>query len=352
MESTLQEDLIGKYLSGELTPAEQGELMSWVDASPENQAVFEEMIQLWSLTDEQTESGFPVNLPNAWAVLDQRIDHGTTAGTQTSTAKPGLQVVHNQPKIRNLNWIGSAAAAIAVLVFAAWWIFGRETTPQSLAVSTTLNERRSINLPDGSKVVLNENSNLSYSYTGENREVQLIGEAFFEVSKDPKHPFVIQTGDVQTKVLGTSFNVRAYPDEEKVKVSVKTGRVEVSTTGANPQKTKPLILLPGNTGVYKTQDATLENALDVAIEDVDTWKQGMLVFESGITLSEVIPAIEKFYDIKISTDPNILNCTITRVRFTHDMPKDTAMSLITLPILAKFNQDEDGTYLISGKGCN
>jgi ferric-dicitrate binding protein FerR (iron transport regulator) len=352
MESTLQEDLIGKYLSGELTPAEQGDLMSWVDASPENQAVFEEMIQLWSLTDEQAESDFPANLPKAWAVLDQRIENSTTAGSQTSSAKPALHVVHNQPKIRNLNWLGSAAAAIAVLVFAAWWIFGREITPQSLAVSTTLNESRSVSLPDGSKVVLNENSQLSYSYAGKNREVQLVGEAFFEVSKDPKHPFVIHTGEVQTKVLGTSFNVRAYPDEEKVKVSVKTGTVEVSNTGANSQKTKPLILLAGNTGVYKNQDATLEKALDVATEDVDTWKEGMLVFESGITLSEVIPAIEKFYDIKISTDPNILNCTITRVRFTHDMPKDTALSLITLPISAKFNKDEDGTYQISGKGCN
>jgi ferric-dicitrate binding protein FerR (iron transport regulator) len=352
MESTLQEDLIGKYLSGELTPAEQGDLMSWVDASPENQAVFEEMIQLWSLTDEQPEYDFPVKLSKAWAVLDQRIDNSTTVGTQSSSAKPALHVVHNQPKIRNLNWLGSAAAAIAVLVFAAWWIFGREITPQSLAVSTTLNESRSVSLPDGSKVVLNENSKLSYNYAGKNREVQLIGEAFFEVSKDPQHPFLIQTGEVQTKVLGTSFNVRAYPDEEKIKVSVKTGRVEVSTTSANPQKAKPLILLPGKTGIYNNQDSTLEKALDVATEDVDTWKEGTLVFESGITLSEVIPAIEKFYDIKISTDPNILNCTITRVRFTHDMPKDTALSLITLPISAKFNKDEDGTYQISGKGCN
>jgi ferric-dicitrate binding protein FerR (iron transport regulator) len=352
MESTLQEDLIGKYLSGELTPAEQGDLMSWVDSSPENQAVFEEMIQLWSLTDEQAESDFLVNLPNAWAVLDQRIVNSTTAGTQISSAKPALQVVHTQPKIRNLNWIGSAAAAIAVLVFAAWWIFGREITPQSMAISTTLNESRSITLPDSSKVVLNENSNLSYSYAGKNREVQLVGEAFFEVSKDPQHPFVIHTGEVQTKVLGTSFNVRAYPDEEKIKVSVKTGTVEVSTTSLNPNKAKPLILLPGKTGIYNNQDATLENALDVATDDVDTWKQGILVFESGIRLSEVIPTIEKFYDITISTDPKILNCTITRVRFTHDMPIDTAMSLITLPILAKFNQDENGTYLISGKGCN
>ncbi|WP_353484432.1 FecR domain-containing protein [Haliscomenobacter sp.] len=352
MESTLQEDLIGKYLSGELTPAEQGDLMSWVDSSPENQAVFEEMIQLWSLTDEQAEYDFPVKLSNAWAVLDQRIDNSTTVGTQPSTAKPSLQVVHNQPTIRNLNWVGSAAAAIAVLVFAAWWIFGREITPQSMAVSTTLNESRSITLPDSSKVVLNENSNLSYSYAGKNREVQLVGEAFFEVSKNPQHPFIIHTGEVQTKVLGTSFNVRAYPDEEKIKVSVKTGTVEVSTTSTNPNKAKPLILLPGKTGIYNNQDATLEKALDVATEDVDTWKQGILVFESGIRLSEVIPTIEKFYDITISTDLKILNCTITRVRFTHEMPKDTALSLITLPISAKFNKDKDGTYQISGKGCN
>ena len=130
-----------------------------------------------------------------------------------------------QPKIRRLNWAWSVAAAIAVLLVASWWIFLRERTPDTFAISTQTNESRSITLPDESKVVLNENSTLSYHYAGDIRKVVLSGEAFFDVAKDPRHPFVIQSEDVETKVLGTSFNIRAYPDEGKVKVSVKTGRV-------------------------------------------------------------------------------------------------------------------------------
>lgn len=352
MEHTLQEDLIGKYLSGELSAREEGELMAWVDASPQNREVFEETVQLWSLTETNPEPEFPVNLPKAWAALDSRIDLGEdtlVAEPVVSTAKPALQVL-SQPKVRSLNWAWSAAAAIAVLMIAAWWVFMRDTTPETLAFSTPDNQSRNINLPDHSQVVLNENSTISFSFDGTTRKVILSGEAFFEVEKDPKHPFVIETGGVETRVLGTSFNIRAYPDEAKVKVSVKTGRVEVRKVEKRSKKTTPvLVLLPGNTGIYANESATLEKAQDVATEDVDAWQQGAVAFPNGTTLSEVIPAVEKLYNIKIRSDETILNTTISGVRFSHDMSVQDALNLITLPIGGKFTAEGD-VFVISRGG--
>lgn len=352
MEYTLQEDLIGKYLSGELSAGEEADLMAWVDASPQNREVFEEMTQLWSLTAVDTEPAFPVNLSKAWTALDSRLDMGelTTTLTEpvTSPAKPAptLQVL-TQPKVRSLNRIWSAAAAIAVLLVAGWWIFMHEAGSKTLEYSTADNQSRSITLPDQSKIVLNENSTLAYTFDGKNRQVELSGEAFFDVEKDPKHPFVIHSGEVETKVLGTSFNIRAYPDEAKVKVSVKTGRVEVrQVQKSQPEAAPALVLLPGNTGVYSTEEAVLEKAPDIATEDVDAWQQGTVVFAGGTTLAEVIPAVEKLYDIKIQADASILSSTIYGARFTRDMSVQDALNLITDPIGGKPSL-ENGVYVIT-----
>lgn len=352
MEYTLQEDLIGKYLSGELSAREEADLMAWVDANPQNREVFEEMIQLWSLTEVDTEPSFPVNLSKSWAALDSRLDLGelttTLAEPVTSPAKPApaLQVV-KEPVIRSLNRIWSAAAAIAVLLVAGWWIFMRETGSKTLEFSTADNQSRSITLPDQSKIVLNENSTLAYTFDGQTRQVELSGEAFFDVEKDPKHPFVIHSGEVETKVLGTSFNIRAYPDEAKVKVSVKTGRVEVrKVQKSQPEAAPTLVLLPGNTGVYSSENAALEKAPDIATEDVDAWQQGTVVFAGGTTLAEVIPAVEKLYDIKIQADASILSSTIYGARFSRDMSVQDALNLITEPIGGKPSL-ENGVYVIT-----
>lgn len=344
MEHTLQEDLIGKYLSGELSAREEGELMAWVEASAQNREVFEEMVQLWSLTETSPEPEFPVNLPKAWAALDSRLDLGEAtlvAEPVVSTAKPALQVLP-QPKMRSLNWAWSAAAAVAVLVIAAWWVFMRDTTPEPLAFSTPDNESRSITLPDQSKIVLNENSTLSYTFDGDTRKVVLSGEAFFDVEKDAKHPFVIETGEVHTRVLGTSFNIRAYPDEAKVKVSVKTGRVEMRKVEKTPQEATPVLeLLPGNTGVFANESATLEKAQDVVTEDVDSWQQGSVIFPHGTALSEVIPTVEKLYNIKIKADETIQNITISGARFSRDMKVQDAMNIIKETIGGKLTVEGD-----------
>lgn len=355
MEYTIQEDLIGKYLSGELSAQEEAQLMAWVDADLQNRKVFEEMVQLWSLTETSpVEPEFPVNMPKAWAALDSRLDLGesttTLAEPIVSAAKPEpiIQVL-NSPKIRSLKWAWSAAAAVAVVVVAAWWIFMQNARPDTLVFSTGDNESQNLTLPDHSKIVLNENSTLAYTFDGKTRQVELSGEAFFEVEKDAQHSFVIESGEIETKVLGTSFNIRAYSDEAKVKVSVKTGRVEVrKVQKTQPKATPVLVLLPGNTGVYSDDNATLEKAPDIATEDVDAWQQGTVVFPAGTSLAEVIPAVEKLYDIKIKADASILGSTISGVRFSRDMSVQVALDLITEPIGAPKPTLERDTFVIKG----
>lgn len=348
MEPIVQEDLIGKYLTGELSAGEKAQLMAWVDANAQNRAVFEEMIQLWSLTETPIEPEFTVNVPQAWAALDARLEQATSTANPLVKTAP-LAPLHSKPgtgKIRRLPWAWSVAAAVAILVLGAWWLFLRDATPKSLAFSTGENERREITLPDQSKVFLNENSTLSYTYAGATRQVELRGEAFFDVQKDAKHPFVIQSGAVQTKVLGTSFNIRAYPDEPKVKVTVKTGRVEVRKTPKMPNADKaPLILNPGNTAVYSIQTTELAKSEDVAPVEADAWQQGTVFVPYGTTLAEVIPIVEKLYDVHIDADPAVLDITCSDIRFTRDMSVKEAFSLFSYTLQVKFLPEGNNIYI-------
>ena len=103
-------------------------------------------------------------------------------------------------------------------------------------------ETRNVILPDGSSVLLNRHSSLSYPkrFKSDNREVQLTGEAYFEVSKDQKHPFIVQTEHINVQVLGTHFNVDAYRNSPEVKTTLLTGSVAVS----NKRNSVRMILKP------------------------------------------------------------------------------------------------------------
>ena len=123
----------------------------------------------------------------------------------------------------------SAAAAVALLCLSVWTAY-LYMQPAAIQTISTLAETRTVRLPDGSSVMLNHYSSLSYpeKFQSDKREVELNGEAYFEVSKDPKHPFIVQTETIDVQVLGTHFNVDAYHDNLDVKTTLLSGSVAVS----------------------------------------------------------------------------------------------------------------------------
>ena len=129
--------------------------------------------------------------------------------------------------------------------------------PATIQTVSTLAETRTVHLPDGTSVTLNHYSSLSYPerFKSDNREVELSGEAYFEVSKDPKHPFIVQTETIDVQVLGTHFNVDAYQNNPDVKTTLLTGSVAVS----NKSKSVRMILKPNEIAIYnKVEDFAME----------------------------------------------------------------------------------------------
>ena len=123
----------------------------------------------------------------------------------------------------------SAAAAVALLCLSVWTAY-LYMQPAAIQTVSTLAETRTVRLPDGSSVMLNHYSSLSYpeKFKSDKREVELNGEAYFEISKDKKHPFIVQTETMDIQVLGTHFNVDAYQNNPDVKTTLLSGSVAVS----------------------------------------------------------------------------------------------------------------------------
>lgn len=193
-----------------------------------------------------------------------------------------------------------AAAAVAVLCLMGWSAYYM-FAPIPLQTVSTLAETRSITLPDRSVIVLNRYSSLTYPerFRGKERRVQLKGEAYFEVSKDAGHPFKVEAEDVMVQVLGTHFNVEAYPEDTQVKATLLEGSVAVSLIGQTEER---LVLSPNESAIYNKEmkSLTLQTETDAAEEIV--WQNGTLLFKS-VPLQEIARQLSNAFhtDIRIES---------------------------------------------------
>ncbi|WP_316845909.1 FecR family protein [Pedobacter psychrodurus] len=207
-------------------------------------------------------------------------------------------------------WLKSIAASLffAVLVASIYYINhqSRDLPVQTALVQTVtrVGEMKIISLPDGSKVTLNNQSRLRYplSFNGKSREIYLTGEAFFEVAHHAKKPFRIHTDKLEVQVLGTSFNVSAYPEDNEISVAVATGKVGVFSK--NNKKEAARMLLPGDRLSYNRSNASFSHSR-LAIADISSWNVGKLVFRNE-TLENITKQLKRYYRVNFLFKNNIL----------------------------------------------
>jgi transmembrane sensor len=224
------QQLIAKKLSEGLSPGEEKELEQWAEEHPSNKLHLGEMIRLWELAGKR-KTGFEPDTEKAWQRLRERMS--SNAVKNTAVSRP--------------LWLKIAAAVILVIGLG---VLIRNLLPEEKAVTApvvmaqirTEDSVKVFFLPDSSKIVLNKNSGFGYpeEFNDTVRSVILTGEAFFEVRHDPARPFIIKAGNTETRVLGTSFNVKAYENEEEVQVMVVSGKVQFSPKDS--MDTAPIVL--------------------------------------------------------------------------------------------------------------
>ena len=210
--------------------------------------------------------------------------------------------------ISSWSFLKVAAVLIPFIVATVLLLFYRkapieniETVFEKIEKYNPQGQKLTVFLSDGSKVKLNAESRLTYTkpFDDEKRVVYLEGEAFFEVAADPEKPFIVRTSELETRVLGTSFNVKAYPEDGRIDVAVKSGKVSVTS-----QKIKNSDILGNNVVLSPTEMASYsqkENQFRVSVYDekeVLSWSDGTLYFNNA-TMAEFVAKLERWYGIEI-----------------------------------------------------
>ncbi len=328
--------LIYKKLKKEISPKEQEALKGWTAAQQENAQLQQQIEENWKLSK--------TILPPI--TVDAKQDfQGFKKRMQAHKAKNAPQEAIVRPMNSRRRTL-SIAAAIAIPLLAAWWIFQpANQVPMTLA-QTGMGETKAIQLADGTRINLNENSQLSYptAFTGNNRQVELTGEAYFEVASDPNKPFEVMMEEAKVRVLGTVFNIRHIADEEAIKVSVEEGKVELSS----PTIDKAVILTKNEVGTYnsRTQQLT-ENTVNN--KNASAWKSKVLSYKSA-ALATVLTDLEQQFGIKTNiTSENMKNCLVT-ARFTDTTPKKVLDYMVSLYRM-ELKEIDASTYELSKGVC-
>lgn len=196
----------------------------------------------------------------------------------------------------------AAACFLALLGFAANHFFlssPQKTIAAAVQKKTSNGQQLKVKLPDGTLVMLNAGSVLSYPKTFEDtiREINLTGEAFFNVVPNPKSPFIIHTGDVTTRVLGTSFNVRAYPENGEVQVAVVEGKVKVKANTMEGKESNSVFLTKSEMATFQKNEGELIVSAYDEKEQIG-WKDGILYFEKS-DFTTTVKKLERWYGVRI-----------------------------------------------------
>lgn len=164
-----------------------------------------------------------------------------------------------------------------------------------------------VTLEDGTTVWLNADSKLYYpdSFNGEERRVKLQGEAFFEVSKDAKRPFYVETDKQVVRVYGTQFNINAYPEEQTVLTTLLSGSISLQLVNSSRSE---LMLTPGHQAQWKKNSMAV-NVHSVDTEQVSGWRNGWLVFDD-MNLEQIMRMLARWYDITYEFKSNALKSTL------------------------------------------
>jgi transmembrane sensor len=288
--------LVSKKLSGEATGAELEALEQQMAANAGLAQEYRLLQQYW----EEQPMNSQVAIEESLQGVLQRL--GLPATVQEEAVAYAVPVRSIWPRFKKV----AAVAAVLLLAGAAFFVLrpgNKKATQDTIAgyekKQNTPGTKSIIELADGSKVWLNADSRLQYppSFANNTREVYLDGEAFFEVAKNPQRPFIIHLNKGTIRVLGTSFNVRAYDNEKSVETSVMTGKVAFIPKYQSAQKQDTVFVTPNNKVSYQFTEEKMSMAPTMAAND-KAWTEGKLIFKA-MTMEEIAMELERNFGKKV-----------------------------------------------------
>lgn len=325
MKEEFRNILIEKHLRGVANPAEEAELQSWRSANAENQRHFKEVKRL-DTAMQSMDFGLQADTNSEWQKLRRQI------------GKQEAKVVAMKPRFNYLR-----IAAMFALLLATGWLIKTQFlagNANTFAAEYTVAKGKTevVELADGTKVHLNADSKLAVfsDFNETERRVKLTGEAFFEVAKNKEVPFLIQTGEVTTRVVGTAFNLTAYPDNGMVAINVTEGVVEFADADEK-------VRLTANKAA--NFDVTSGKIKEVPFQQSElAWQQGGLVFKNE-PFALILKDLERKFDVKIADKSGSEKRMLTEAVEANESAKDVLNRLALTANLTLIEKDNVYTFV-------
>lgn len=328
------DELITGYFAQELKKEELAELQQWLKTSVDNKSYFLQEQEMWFSA---------ISANHAKRFDSENAFQRFLASTITITERTNHEISTNQKtRFLKLNFIKVAAAVVALVVFTGiGYLVGNGRTHEQLAdvkVEAPFGSKTKMYLPDGTLVWLNAGSTLSYSHefgVG-NRKIELVGEGYFEVTKNKSLPFDVETKEMTVRVLGTKFNFRNYTDEDEASVTLIEGRVYVNNTSSNKDG---YTLTPNEHAVFDKQKKSITiNTIKARYSS--HWTKGIISFDEE-KLGNIARELERLYNVKIS----IANDSLLNYRFYGNFTRTEQSIEDVLDVLAstdKLRYEQNG----------
>ncbi|MFZ4521978.1 MAG: FecR domain-containing protein [Bacteroidales bacterium] len=342
---TYYTDLISRYFFGEATPGEILALEEWVKADPANATLFSEYQKTWQAI-EKSKIESSIHIDHEWDQLESRlkIKSSDLNYERNGDLNPPSEIVHR--KFHRLSFALRIAAISLLLLLPAFFLYRYFTNPSDHQLAAG-NEIMECVLPDGTSVTLNAGTTLTYPsrFTGSIRQVTLNGEGWFEVAHNKAKPFIIASGNVRVRVVGTSFSFNTKTPGDKQVIYLSTGIVKVYFEN---RPDKSALLVPGEKAEINDAGSDI---LKTSNNDVNfiSWKTKHIVF-SNTPLDEVVKVLTKVYRTPVTIhDNNLRDCRITA---TFDQQSlESLLQVLKATLDIRISQAGGGIEL-SGKGCN
>ena len=326
--------LFRQYLENKCSRQELEEFFSYVRASGDNEILRNLIKKVYEDTEQAPSIQTYVN------------EHGTLI-LPHKAGRPDVTVASKRSGRRRLV-AGLVVIALAMAGMGIWLVRPAKhavsvSAPVSVALTKSMTERseyKYLLLPDSTQVWLNASSTLEFPqrFKTDKREVTLSGEAYFDVRHAEKTPFIIHTGKISTTVLGTSFNIKAYPDRPHIIVSVSTGKVKVSYDNI------PLATLVKGQQVKVNSRLNTVEEKKIAPAEVAAWQKGNMSYDDE-ALEDIVADLERLYNVKIRIDNDAIRALRVSTSFRREIGIEQALQVLC-KLTDTMLRQSDGWYII------
>jgi len=302
MEQSNISNIIKRYLSGRFSQETEEKVQKWLIKEKDTVEKEKASLDYWNGLDSK-------NNPETYLAL-KRVNH--------KIGHPETRTIPFRQKL-----IRIAAVMIPILIIAGSYWYYTSAKNDLVEISVAYGEQKHLLLPDNSEIWLNAGTVFKYpkKFTDAQRLVYLNGEAYFSVTRDTAKPFIVNTSQLSVKVLGTKFNVKAYPNDKLITATLTSGKVEVALSTQSPR-----ILAPNEQLTYDKHTSGI-SVTTIPAADTDGWFTGKLIFTNA-SFTEILHTLERRYNLTINSTIDIPASKRYTVRFLKNENPDEILAVL------------------------